>query len=449
MSKAERSPLEKLLGSARSYKGHLTLKLDDLESLLELGEESPGARTSNLATQLGYALEKVLESHGKYENTLVDAIALLEEDEEIATLHGKLRDAQKDVRKGRERTLRLLEECGKPRPAFTSPPPAAAASAGTYARPDIAEALKPAPLSIDHTPVEFREWQDGFKAFYKASGLDAVSIEEQQAYFKACLDPTLRGRVRASIQQDTPIFGEEGSCTSILKEEFDRNWPILKRRLEFFRYDQSNGQSFTDWVAGLRARADEADLERMKLPEMFTMRLICGVSNKQLREKFLKEAEPTMDNLIRLGTANEVAKATIKAIDQPVSAATTTSGQKKNDSKPGEKFLNPAELKDKCTRCAAPSTSHKSSECPHIKATCTKCQKTGHIARACTGGAINKPKGQGKSGGKKPKPRSRKQSRAPSPTDKRPAEKKDDKPSAPTSTSAVYVRAASLPTPTI
>lgn len=438
---------EKVAASARAFQGHFTRALRAVENLLLLADADPDNRTSVLAAQLVDARDKMLTVHSKLEARLSELIDLKpDEAEEFEGLLNQFQDRRDDMI---TRIVQVLNTCGTPAPAPLAAPHHAPASVGAVPRTRVAEALKPEPLTKDNTPLEFTVWLERFRAFYLASALDRTSVEEQQAYFKNCLDPHLSARLRNVIQVNTPIYGDADSCMSALEDEFKKLWPPFQRRLEFFRYDQPHGQAFSDWVAELRARAAEADLEHMTAPDIFVMRLICGIADKKLKEKFLREEEPTMENLIRIGTANEVAKSTLKAITTPATAASTSSGQKsgQNNIGKGKKpTLTRRDLAGRCYRCGASNKKHTSADCPARSATCSKCSKEGHLANVC----MSKPDSGGKGG--KSKTTSRKQSRAASPAKDKQQEKEDkSKQAGTTSTATVFVRAttASRPTPAI
>ncbi|CAB4046236.1 Hypothetical predicted protein, partial [Paramuricea clavata] len=48
----------------------------------------------------------------------------------------------------------------------------------------INEALKPGILSKDATPLEMRQWEESFNAYFASNKMDAMPLPEQQSYFK-------------------------------------------------------------------------------------------------------------------------------------------------------------------------------------------------------------------------------------------------------------------------
>jgi hypothetical protein len=72
-------------------------------------------------------------------------------------------------------------------------PPVAGAAGGApralICKPDLA--LKPEELTSDMFPVVFACWLDSFEAYYDASNMQVKDVAVQQAYFKACIHPSL------------------------------------------------------------------------------------------------------------------------------------------------------------------------------------------------------------------------------------------------------------------
>ena len=55
---------------------------------------------------------------------------------------------------------------------------------------------------------------------------------------------------------------------ALLEKEFDSTWPMFNRRLDFFRFEQKEGQAFSDFVAKLELKAREADLQTLDEEEI-------------------------------------------------------------------------------------------------------------------------------------------------------------------------------------
>ncbi|CAB4046332.1 Hypothetical predicted protein, partial [Paramuricea clavata] len=132
----------------------------------------------------------------------------------------------------------------------------------------INDSLKPAILSKDSSPTELRHWIDAFKAYYSSNDMDEFNREERVSYFKILLDSDLKTRIMAKMTESTDVFGEDG-CLQLLENDFLGRYPLFSRRLDFFQYQQRNGQAFTDFVAKAKELSHLADLEKLTVEEIF------------------------------------------------------------------------------------------------------------------------------------------------------------------------------------
>jgi hypothetical protein len=179
-------------------------------------------------------------------------------------------------------------------------PPVAGAAGGApralICKPDLA--LKPEELTSDMSPVVFACWLDLFEAYYDASNMQVKDKAVQQAYFKACIHPSLYGRIESLIiKGQTPILGRNGAC-SILKNEFLVEHPLFSRRLDFFRFKQGYGQSMSDAMAELRKLGDQATLGALDATDLYIMRYLTMTDDPKLLEKMLEKELPTQQNWI-------------------------------------------------------------------------------------------------------------------------------------------------------
>ena len=176
--------------------------------------------SSSAISTLETAMAKLNRSYDKLEEQLnllrtIDSENYDEYDLAFDESTTRYNEALKDILG----TIAILQ--APPAQPIIAPPPVSI----NKIRPN--EALKPFLLTRDHTPVEMRSWVNKFKAFYSTSLLDKCTIQEQQAYFKICIDPSLEARISDQIQENTPIFGDDG-CLSLIEEEFRQKYPLCK-----------------------------------------------------------------------------------------------------------------------------------------------------------------------------------------------------------------------------
>jgi hypothetical protein len=358
--------------SLNAFRGHLTRAIGEAERLCDFVHHSPNAFNIQKLEAAFDALEL------KYSNVELRLVRLQELDpDSFDTYKQKINEVEQEYRLAGDATLRVLIEAKMPpAPLLTAPPAGAAGAAAARRVAKIDVSLKPFQLSMDHTPVELRSWVSRYRSYYSTNTMDNLIIENQQAYFKDCLDPKLEARVNTKLQPDTPIFGHD-SCTEILQNEFLVLYPLFTRRFQFFAHRQAQGQVFSEYEATLRQKGDEADLQTLTVDDIYVFRYVCGSCNNELQKKFLRLLNPTLNDLQREVRAYEVAANVIKELDHPatvnkVSARTSTKMpyRKKED------------IKGRCFRCGSPD---HTADCPIPKADllCENCGKTGHVSSVC------------------------------------------------------------------
>ena len=107
--------------------------------------------------------------------------------------------------------------------------------------------------------MEFTIWLEQFRAYYTSSRMDLCKVPEQQAYFKACLEPALIARIDAKFPKTMPVItpdpaNPQPDALDLLRNEFAAQYPIVTRRLDLFKCKQTHGQTLTDWIQQLRSK---------------------------------------------------------------------------------------------------------------------------------------------------------------------------------------------------
>ena len=222
--------------------------------------------------------------------------------------------------------------------------------------------------------------------------MNNCSLPEQQAYFRACIDSYLESRIQSQISAVTPILPTPGSisCFDLLNNQFLITHPVFARRLDWFDAKQGSNQKFTDFAQKLMRMGDECELAQMDINDLYVMRFLTSCSNIRLRERFLKETNPSQEKILQIAQNYEVSERFIKAINRTnnVSAHRISHGGANNSAKSKFNRTNSDHRldfsKNRCFRCGKQGTSdHK---CPGVKATCFKCGKKGHMSPVCLAG---------------------------------------------------------------
>ena len=387
--------------SARGYKASFTLCIKSIVNKCKFVATSPSdfgisqlqeciGELNKAINPLRFRMQELMDSAG-LEKDFKDHETDLETymtqyHETIEYVMAAIKEAQEELHPRKDQVSGLLEK-GKPADAGGDAT-AAAAAVGKAPVSKANAVLKPELLSSENTPQELRLWLEQFQSYYATSRFDILDVKSQQAYFKQCLDKTLRFRLERRIDGRTPIFGLGDSCEAILKEEFLARYPLFNRRLTFFRSEQAGGQSMSDYVISLRQMFEEADIMGIAHEDLLLFKYLCGCTDRELRKELLKIKDPTTKNVEDFILTWEISKRADKEVAKSGSTAKASKVQrgKANQAKSAQGASSAQKLKDivqkgGCGRCG--SRSHKKDKCKYRNATCHKCGKEGHIKPVC------------------------------------------------------------------
>ena len=371
----------------RSYTAHkrwATRYLDTVDQLIELLQETFSNAT---LAQLDIALTK-FESQvarlGQYSDILVQENFPKAKDhsEEVQDLEKVVKRRWKDyhiiANKAATANAPAMQEPVVNRPA---------------AVPKIASDLKPEALQVDASAADLRQWKRQFQAFYSASNLASLKMADQIAYLETCLSKDLAKYIARETTATTPIIGDN-SCFSLLDAYFNRKYPILLRRKNFFAMHQQAGQDERAFIEELQAVAEEADIASMSLEDSLCLMMLAGLTDKKLVEKLSEQEDPRFTAFKRIVDAHLHAKATGQGQAGTFKTSSSTEKKKGGNNRPPNPSSSQrrepsdrekkrrAALAGKCYRCG--SSEHLGSGCSvkrdHI---CNKCKGKGHIPQAC------------------------------------------------------------------
>ena len=170
-------------------------------------------------------------------------------------------------------------------------------------------------LSFDNTPMELSTWITCFKAYFEASRLHTLPLDQQQAFLRQYLSPNVWTAIKQHINIETRIFNnpldpDEESCESIIEDAFQVHYPLIMRRHKFFTYERKGNQTFTDFVSKLEELAAAANLENMDMNDYKMFRVIAGLNDSKCVDKILSIPlqDFNFEEVKRVGVQYETAK---------------------------------------------------------------------------------------------------------------------------------------------
>ena len=168
---------------------------------------------------------------------------------------------------------------------------------------------------------------------------------------------------------------------TFMAEQFDPKRFVVRERFKFWSdMKRKPGETIPELASRIRQDAATCDFQSIKDPldEALRTKFICSVDNEAVLKTLfkLKDDELKFSNAIRV--AQEVEEAA-KVAKETVHGEPSTSVQKVYHAK--SKTSKTQEKKTACFRCG--NSGHFSKACPHIKAICSFCKKTGHLQSVC------------------------------------------------------------------
>ena len=265
-------------------------------------------------------------------------------------------------------------------------------------------------LSFDNTPMELSTWITCFKAYFEASRLHTLPLDQQQAFLRQYLSANVWTAIKQHVNIDTRVFNnpldpDEESCESIIEDAFQVQYPLIMRRHKFFTYERKGNQTFTDFVSKLEELAAAANLENMEMNDYKMFRVIAGLNDPKCVDKLLSIPlnDFNYEEVKRVGVQYQTAKNysglnPTHHVNQVVGKKNFNSNQNpthnKNSSRNSYPNTNPSSSSSiqgklsnlreqgKCTGCGKKAHTNGQT-CPHKSATCHKCGLKGHIAPVC------------------------------------------------------------------
>ena len=168
---------------------------------------------------------------------------------------------------------------------------------------------------------------------------------------------------------------------TFMAEQFDPKRFVVRERFKFWSdMKRKPGETIPELASRIRQDAAACDFQSIKDPldEALRTKFICSVDNEAVLKTLfkLKDDELKFSNAIKV--AQEVEEAA-KVAKETVHGQPSTSVQKVYHAK--SKTSKTQEKKTACFRCG--NSGHFSKACPHIKAICSFCKKTGHLQSVC------------------------------------------------------------------
>lgn len=160
----------------------------------------------------------------------------------------------------------------------------------------------------------------------------------------------------------------------LLKDHLSPKPSVIAERFRFNRRQQLDGESVNEYVVKLRKLAEHCEFGE-NLSDTLRDRIVCGLNNEQIQRQLSSKSTLTLQKAIDIAVGMETASKDAQELRHKQVSVNKLSQQKKYHQKP--KSPQPSN----CIHCNGKN--HDSADCYFKSAVCRKCNKTGHIIRAC------------------------------------------------------------------
>jgi hypothetical protein len=289
-----------------------------------------------------------------------------------------------------------------------------AANGGAAGPKKIDYHLKPKILGKEFTTSELRTWCSGMVFFWAAQVMETRDEDIRWANFFDCMHNTLKDYYKPRMPRGigicnprniADVLADHRTALEIVRrDETKTKWPIHTRRVNLFKQEQKEDQSFDQWHIHLYNLGKDAKVDELTGRDWLLFLLIQSCKSNELRKKILNlpNNEITLENVLAFARKYESTEVAFKEKDtinnifvkkekkggkrkkgektpsQPVPQPNATQSSTNANAK-----ANQTGAKRPCNCCGEESTYEHRQNCPAKADTCTKYNKKSHHAVIC------------------------------------------------------------------
>lgn len=202
--------------------------------------------------------------------------------------------------------------------------------------------------------------------------------EEKRAVLLSCCGEETYSLIVTLVKPARPTATSFDSIVQAVKGHLHPSPSELYARFLFYKRNQAATETVAEYVTALRKLAEDCGFSDKVLPlnVMMRARFVCGISNGAIQQRLLAERELSFETAYDFAVTAEATAKQQKDIgrqrhDETAAEATQQVTQE---------VMARRGQDQQCYRCAGKHNSHN---CKFKTEVCFKCNKTGHIARAC------------------------------------------------------------------
>jgi hypothetical protein len=244
--------------------------------------------------------------------------------------------------------------------------------------------------------------------FWAAQDMENREVGIRWANFYDCMHQTQKNYFQPRLLPGIGVINPRNldndhadyrTALEIIQLDHETKWPIHMRRVNLFKQEQKEDQSFDQWHIHLYNLGKDAKVDDLTGQDWLLFLLIQSCKSTELRKKILNlpDTEITLENVLALARKYESTEVAVKDKDT-INNIFVTKEKKGGKGTPSQPVHNPnatqsatnasggGGAKRPCNRCGEESTYEHRQNCPTKADTCTKCNKKGHHAVICHNG---------------------------------------------------------------
>ena len=238
---------------------------------------------------------------------------------------------------------------------------------------------------LTQRPDEFKPEVESWSAYVERMELlfeaHGVGDDKKVPVLLSSVGATTYGLVRNLVQPEKPREKTFAQIVTILKDYYEPKPLVIAERFRYRKCVQKSNQTATEYAAELRQLATNCDFGD-RLDEALRDGFVSGVSSEACQRKLLSEDRLTFARAVELAVNMETAHRDAQQL-RKCEEVTASVHKVKEKQKWGSHIKQ-----DGCYRCKGKN--HSAAECYYKHAKCHKCDKVGHIQKACRSAAPEK-----------------------------------------------------------
>jgi hypothetical protein len=232
------------------------------------------------------------------------------------------------------------------------------------------------PFSPDHE--DFADYLDRLECY-----LDVNEVE-QSLHVKMVISlfgPEMYRLLKRLCVPVKPTAKSYREVIDMLSKHFAPEKSEITERFKFFKRDQKEGESPTDYICELKHLANSCNFGEF-LQSALRDRFVCGLRRESFQKQLLEISDLTFERACTMATSHELTEDKVHILQgSHIQKVFQPSRSKSKSSQPSrQKREEKKKIVAQCKHCGR---RHEEDSCPAKTWKCFHCNKTGHTSRVC------------------------------------------------------------------